>query len=80
MVPHLCTLVEVGCIILELAVVLQMSGVAQLTTVFYFSIFWILFKVKAQAIGLLVTHQLTEIHVQDVDDFYRVIQQSFVRK
>ena len=57
-----------------------MSGVIQLTSVFYLSIFWLLSKVKADAVGLLVTHQLTEIHVQDVDDFYRVIRQTFVRK
>ena len=80
MVPHLCTSVEVGYIILKLAVVLQMSGVIQLTSAFYFSIFWILSKVKADAVGLLVTHQLTEIHVLDVDGFYCVIHQSFVRK
>ena len=57
-----------------------MSGVIQLTFVFYFSIFWLLFKVEAPAVGLLVTHQLTEIHVQNSDDFYRVIRQTFVRK
>ena len=78
--PHLCSPVEIRCIILELAVVLRMSGVIQLTSVFYVSIFWLFSKVKTNAIWLLVTHQLTEIHVQDADDFYRVIQQSFVRK
>ena len=57
-----------------------MSGVIQLASVFYFSIFWILSKVKAEAIGLLVTHQFTKIHVLDVDGFYRVIHQSFVHK
>ena len=57
-----------------------MSAVIQLTFVFYFSIFWLFFKVIAHAVGLLVTHQLTEIHVQDADDFYRVIRQTFVRK
>ena len=58
-----------------------MSGVIQLTFVFYFSIFWLFFfEVKADAVGLLVTHQLTEIHVQNADDFYRVICQTFVGK
>ena len=44
-------------------VVLQMSGVIQLTSVIYFSIFVVLFKVNADAVWLLVTHQFTEIHV-----------------
>ena len=57
-----------------------MSGVIQLTSVFCFSIFFLLSKVKADAVGLLVTHQLTEIHVQDTDDFYGVIYETFVRK
>ena len=78
--PHLCSFIEVRWIIFELAVVLQMSGVIQLTSVFYFSVFWLLFKVIAHAVGLPVTHQLTEIHVQDANDFYRVIRQTFVRK
>ena len=57
-----------------------MSGVIQLTFVFSFSIFWILSKVKADAVGLLVTHQLTEIHVQDTDDIYGVIYETFASK
>ena len=61
-------------------VVLQMSGVIQLTSVIYFSIFEVLFKVNADAVWLLVTHQFTEIHVLDIYDFYGVIHQAFVSK
>ena len=57
-----------------------MSGIIQLTSVFYSSIFWILSKVKADAVGLLVTHQLTQIFVQDTDDFYGVIYETFASK
>lgn len=75
---YLGPFIKVRWIILELAVVVQMSGVIQLTYVYF--ILGVLFKVETDAVVLLITVEFTEILVQDFDGFYRVIGKTFVNK
>ena len=76
---YLGPFIKVRWIINELAVVVQMSGVIQLTYL-YFSILGVLFKVETDAVVLLITVEFTEILVQDFDGFYRVLGKTFVNK